>query len=143
VRRIRPPETGLRRRLRPGPREPEGRRRQLSAEDLLGFFPGQTRRTDAKSVIAWARRASTRDFNEELRNFFAEKPSTGSPAPTRRASAILRGDGNIAGVEQAVDVGTKQEAVADVMLGTLAEAADVRGVESRERPLAGHGALAS
>jgi proteic killer suppression protein len=42
-----------------------------------------------------------------------------------------------------VDVGAEQEAVANVVLGTLADAADVRGVERRERPLASHGALAS
>jgi hypothetical protein len=29
------------------------------------------------------------------------------------------------------------------VLGTLAEAADVRGLERRERPLGGHGVLAS
>lgn len=40
---------------------------ELSAEDLLEFFPGQSRRTDARSVIAWARRASTRDFDREIR----------------------------------------------------------------------------
>lgn len=40
---------------------------RMSAEDLLDFFPGQTRRTDARSAIAWARRASTRDFDREVR----------------------------------------------------------------------------
>lgn len=40
---------------------------ELSAEGLLDFFPGQTRRTDARSAIAWARRASTRDFDREVR----------------------------------------------------------------------------
>lgn len=40
---------------------------RISAKDLLTFFPGQTRRTDARSAVAWARRASTRDFDREVR----------------------------------------------------------------------------
>lgn len=40
---------------------------ELSADDLIDFFPGQSRRTDARSVIAWARRTSTRDFDHEVR----------------------------------------------------------------------------
>jgi hypothetical protein len=40
---------------------------RISAEGLLDFFPGQTGRTDARSAVAWARRASTRDFDREVR----------------------------------------------------------------------------
>lgn len=40
---------------------------RISVKDLLDFFPGQTRRTDARSAIAWARRASVREFDREVR----------------------------------------------------------------------------
>jgi hypothetical protein len=49
--------------------------------------------------------------------------------------AQVRGDRHVAGVEQAVDVASEQQAVLGRVLAALAVGADVRRVQGRQRPL--------
>lgn len=55
------------------------------------------------------------------------------PHPGTRFDAVFWGYGDIAGIEEAVQIGAEEEAVADVMALHLVEGADMRGVERGER----------
>ena len=61
--------------------------------------------------------------------------------PGAHAEAVVRCDGDVAPVEQAVEVGTKEEAVRDVVRTTGGIRNDVGSLQGGERVLARDGAL--
>jgi len=58
------------------------------------------------------------------------------------AEAVIRRDGHITAVEELVDVGTKQEAVRDLVIAAASVGDDMRRIECRQGVLARDGALA-
>jgi hypothetical protein len=56
--------------------------------------------------------------------------------------AAVGGDGDVAGVEEAVDVGAEEEAVVEAVLAPLGHGPDVRGVQDRDGLLSRDGAAA-
>lgn len=62
---------------------------------------------------------------------------------TADEKAALRSHGHIAGVVEAVDIGTKEETIVEAVLAPLSHGADVRGVQDREGLLSRDGAAAA
>jgi hypothetical protein len=52
--------------------------------------------------------------------------------------AILGGDGQVSGIEQPVDVGSKKDAVPNIVFWLLGKRSNMRSVESRKSLLSGH-----
>ena len=58
------------------------------------------------------------------------------------AEAVVGGDGDVAGVEEAVDVGAQQQSVGERVLAAVCVGAHVGGLERGQRVLSRHGAAA-
>ena len=59
--------------------------------------------------------------------------------PVADEEAAVGGDGDVAGIEEAVDVGAQEEAIVETVLASVSDRPDVGGVQDGEGFLAGHG----